>query len=567
MAKIYYGEQHMTIDFAVSELQRYVDAEIELVYDWAQLQQIEDELQIILIDELSYKEIFDVQFTQCISTDSFTIIQQQQTYYIIAKNARGLLYGVYGFWQHILGLVALELGEPEVRVGDCKLLEKTPNIINHEPLFSRRGNVLETINDATYVSNLIDWGVKNGHNEYFFTFFLWDELKATIEPLLTKRAVNVTLGGHSLRYIMAQCSAQNENLSSKAIEGAVGDLIGSKTSFANDFSIKNSHFFEQGNVIQQQVINYIVKVCQQTPVIYRISLWPEDVGIEPHMAKQFLQAYITFTERLQQALTEAGLAVQVEHIVYNAGLSWDMLERGEAKASVTSDVLYAYWGRNYAAHVAETDASKRAFEALQDWRNESTKALTVFEYYSDHFMLSELFPPLLSRIQEDLNVYQSLGCEGVINLIVPLHKKTQQQWPAYNWRWNHHLNNVIYSRLTWGDKYELIISQYFQQFGERADYYKQLILLLEQDLAPNTQWNRALFPSRVVDVQQVGKFDASLQIADQLAKVIERLADLNEMVGNNTAEEHLLSYLKDIKEIATLYESAWRMKVIISNNA
>lgn len=564
MVKIYFEKQHQTILFAISELQRYIHAQIEIVYHWSQFPQFEEGLQIVVIDELSYKQFFNTDFFMSKSKDCYSIIQQQQTYFIIAKNPRGLLYGVYGFWQHILGLVSLELGETEVSVGKNTLHEKLDRTITHEPQFARRGNVLETINDEKFVSSLIDWGVKNGHNEYFFTFFLWDELKATIEPLLAERAVDITLGGHSLRYIIAQCTAQQEHLSSRALDGEVGDLIGTKTAFTNEFTIKNSHFFEQGNPLQQLVIDYIVETCQQTPLINRISLWPEDVGINRMEAKRFMQQYILFTDNLQLAILDARLEVQVEHIVYNAGLKWEMLERGEAKASATADVLYAYWGRNYAKQLNETEDGHRANIAINDWRNETKNGITIFEYYSDHYMLSELFPPLFTRIRKDLSDYQSTRFEGVINLIVPLHKHTQLQWPSYNWRWIQHINNVIYSRLAWGECYEQIIADYFKQFGEREEYYKQLLLLVEQQLAPLTKWNRVLFPYRVVDVQHIKSFDESIQIADQLKQVIELLLPVNQLVGHNETEKNIICYLNHLKEIASQLEKNWRVKAMIN---
>ncbi|MFC4557992.1 hypothetical protein ACFO3D_07195 [Virgibacillus kekensis] len=69
-----------------------------------------------------------------------------------------------------------------------------------EPIFARRGNVKETINDPVFISNLINWGTKNRLNEFCFTFFLRDDIKKYIRGDLVKPDMNVTLGGHSLNY-------------------------------------------------------------------------------------------------------------------------------------------------------------------------------------------------------------------------------------------------------------------------------------------------------------------------------------------------------------------------------
>src|SRR5690606_7713280 len=132
--------------------------------------------------------------------------------------------------------------------------------------------------------------------------------------------------------------------------------------------------------------------------------------------------------KLQSAVAAVRPEVKVEHIAYNAGLSWEMLERLEAEASGTVDNLYAYWGRNYGAPLADAAAPEtlRAFRSLTDWREQTAargRELTVFEYYSDHFMLSYLFPMLTGRIAEDLREYHRLGVDGVINLVVPYRAK------------------------------------------------------------------------------------------------------------------------------------------------
>ncbi|MFK4997052.1 hypothetical protein ACI2OX_04115 [Bacillus sp. N9] len=83
-------------------------------------------------------------------------------------------------------------------------------------------------------------------------------------------------------------------------------------------------------------------------------------------------------------------------------------------------------GRDYSEPLqSKRPEQERAFEALHDWA-EHGEQVTVLEYYSDHFMLSELFPPLLTRIHDDLQTYKKLNLCGVLNLIVPIHKR--EKW-------------------------------------------------------------------------------------------------------------------------------------------
>ena len=109
--------------------------------------------------------------------------------WIIGNEPRSILYGVYYYCRERFGYRWIELEEETIH----PIQNNRENYI-HEPLFARRGNILETIDDPAYINSLIDWGVKNGQNEYFFTFFLWDSIKAYVAQELQKRDVHVTLG-------------------------------------------------------------------------------------------------------------------------------------------------------------------------------------------------------------------------------------------------------------------------------------------------------------------------------------------------------------------------------------
>ena len=134
-------------------------------------------------------------------------------------------------------------------------------------------------------------------------------------------------------------------------------------------------FFAENTYLQDKVIDKIVAICLENKVITRISLWPEDIGIDEKNASGFLPTYIRFTEKLKEALNEEGLHVEVEYIVYNAGLSWNMLEReNQTEASDQVDALYAYWGRDYSSAIDSSEPRQvRAYQALQDWNEETKK--------------------------------------------------------------------------------------------------------------------------------------------------------------------------------------------------
>lgn len=464
--------------------------------------------------------------------DEFVIDHTESNYVIRGNTSRSLLYGVYKLIEKVEGLVFLAL-EKEKKIG----IQGLTNTYEGKPKFGRRGNVFETIDDIPFLKRMLDVGTKNGQNEVFFTFFLWDEVKEALLPEIKKRGIDVTLGGHSLRYLLAK--AKGVSVSGKAAaDGAINDLVGEETEFTAANALKNQDFL-QDKEAQQSVIEVIVSYCEAEPVIQRISLWPEDVGAKGEDAKLFLTQYMAFTEKLQQALAGAGLQVEVEHIVYNAGLSWEMLERKEQQVS-SANVLYAYWGRNY-AHSYKSERDGRAWQSLMDWRRSTDKQITVFEYYSDHFMLSELFPLLFKRIATDIENYKEAGCDGMVNLVVPLHKiaKAQPHMEQYDYQQYQQLNNVVFARSLWEDAETVsyLLSPAMQQLAEE----------IEHIFAQNSQYNAIFFPSRVVEAKNQ---EAKLEVLKLLNK-------MDQLLQQAKIEEPLQQYVESLQRVVQATKIRW----------
>ena len=481
------------------------------------------------------------------------MVHSDKDTWIIGNEPRSILYGVYYYCRERFGYRWIELEKETIH----PVQNKQENYI-HEPLFARRGNILETIDDPAYINSLIDWGVKNGQNEYFFTFFLWDSIKSYVAPELRKRNVDVTLGGHSLSYLLKQIQIE--------------------TSEENLREEEKLKFFAENKILQEKVIKKIVEICLEHRVITRISLWPEDIGIDEKNADGFLQTYIRFTEKLKEALSENAPHVEAEYIVYNAGLSWNMLERDqETEVSSEVDALYAYWGRDYSTSIDSGEQKQvRAYQALKDWNGQTGKknrSLTVLEYYSDHFMLSEIFPPLVTRIKQDLQAYKELNVEGVLNLIVPIHRKKEspEALENYPWKWIHHLNNYIYTRIAWGERFEDIVEEYFTIFNEDKELFHSIVLHLENLVSQHTKYNATLFPARIVDPEKVTENVKELMIVEYLEQVetlldtwdlgeAEPLFTIERNESALTSKEMMLIYLTQLKKSVKFYSDAWAKK-------
>lgn len=464
--------------------------------------------------------------------DGYEIRNDAGHYTIYSHSSRALLYGVYRFLEKVAGIVFFDLQKEQYIQ-----IEGIPTSYIGKPHFSRRGNVFETINDVPFLKRMLDIGTKNGLNELFFTFFLWDEVKEALLPEIQKRGIFVTLGGHSLRYLLAKANGL-QVAGSSAMDGAVNDLIGEETGFTTKHAI-NNHDFLQNEQAQQAIIKLIVSYCQKEPVINRISLWPEDVGAKGIEAKVFLTRYIAFTEKLQHALQRANLQVAVEHIVYNAGLSWEMLERGDQQAGVT-DILYAYWGRDYTQNFTSAH-DQRAWQSIKEWRKATKEQLTIFEYYSDHFMLSELFPLLFNRIEADIQNYAELGCDGIINLVVPLHRIAMEQpyMSNYDYQQYQQLNNIVFARTLWGNSETLrhLLTDEMQLLAQQ----------IEQLVGKHSKFNVQIFPSRIVEAKN----------PEAKEEVLTMLTEIEYLLQNAITKEPLTHYVDALRRVVKVTKERW----------
>ncbi|WP_342560166.1 alpha-glucuronidase family glycosyl hydrolase [Psychrobacillus sp. FSL W7-1457] len=500
MNLITYFSKQEPILFAVEELKRLLEkAGIDSFLQLVKCFKDSEDHQILLITRERYESLpIDSKLPVVLSLDGYSIVKQGTNTWIIGEEPRSVLYGIYKYCEMYLGYRWTQLDQEEIVLAP---LQEQEELSTFNPTFQRRGNIIETIDDSTFINSLIDWGVKNGHNEYFFTFFLWEKVKRYVAPTLKRRGVKVTLGGHSLQFILNEIGIQSGKQ-------------------------ENIQFFTRDKEIQEKVIQKIVAICKENEVISRISLWPEDVGIGEKNASDFMSSYILFTENLNKYLKRSGLQVEVEHIVYNAGLSWSMLER-EKNTNVSSEanILFAYWGRNYAESIESQEINQqRASHALKDWNAQAAqngRNLTVLEYYSDHFMLSELFPPLARRIDEDLRSYQHQNVSGILNLIVPPHMKdhSSELDKSYPWKWVQHFNNYIYTKLVWGQSLSEALEQYFQIYTSDSTQIKETFLFLEEIISPHTKWNVPLFPARVVDPEKVTDMAERQEVAGYLKEI------------------------------------------------
>lgn len=459
-------------------------------------------------------------------SDEFMLIEREAIVVLSGRNERATLYAVYEYAKLAWGMHWIYPGEA-TKSDTAKTTSDTANrnrkaippVTFFAPYLERRGFVFETINEPEYLLRMIDWMSKNKANEIFFTFMLWDQVGQQLAPEIAKRGIDVTLGGHSMAFFLESMAKEDAKTSAE-------------TEPNHPYTAKRQLDYGDESW-QAPVFSRLIDYGRSVPNLARISLWPEDIAAQKGQGcdgEPFLSQYIRFTERLKASFDEAGIAVDVEHIAYNAGLAWDMLDRGPTSASRSIDTLFAYWGRDYRyGYDASPHASdSRAKAILTDWEQAvkaAGKQLTIFEYYSDHYMLSPLFPSIPTRIMEDIRTYRELDLHGIVNLVVPY--KGEADYP---WKWAHGMNSYVFCRALWAGEPHEILDDFYRYFSpDQREGAKRFLEASETTMTALTEWNVPLFPTRAVDAEQVlqrADTERVERICKQLHEIEQRMNDV-----------------------------------------
>lgn len=537
--------QHKVLTFACTEMIRNMSGRLNWITSY-QADLLENSCLIVgTWDDARRVGLLPKDIEQEEHEDAYLMAPLASSVLLLGNTERSTLFAVYDYLQRTEGLMAVY--PHEWTLGSVEGLQ---HVTIEKPRFRRRGFVFETINEPAYIRSMIDWLAKNRVSEVFFTFTLWESLKEEIEPELQKRGMLLTLGGHSMRFFLDT------------------DRTASPKDHPYHTKVQLDYTDESWYAsFMQRLISY----CTEIPALRRISLWPEDVAVQTDA--EFLSIYIRFTERIKAALLEAGMDIEVEHIAYNAGLSWKMLELQHADSSKDVDTLFAYWGRDYRYSLSrqEEGPDQRAWNSLKHWREGTSakrKECTVFEYYSDHYMLSFLFPILAQRIRYDLDDYEARQIDGLLNLVVPFVAKNDpvayRVDESYDWRWAHGCNSYFFARMSWGDAFDNTMAHYLQVFPPQYREAVQLTLMkLEELVSPLTSYNIPLFPIRAVDPEKrvaAGEISKELRVAilDSLRSVqsLASMLDL-ELETNSTELNQLKRVVRSLSEGAKHIETQW----------
>ncbi len=443
--------------------------------------------------------------------EEFELAAENGCMVIVGGSPRAVLYSAYRFLEEHAGIAwptpehrSVPMDKPATITGSRRF----------KPSFPRRGIVLESAETSEYALALIDWSAKNGLNDLFFTIELWERDAEQLRPELAKRQLRLTLGGHNLGRFFPTAELYPVHPEWFALAGEEGVRMTDQPCYSCEAGVK---------VMIGNIVSFVERELEKGVVLRTLSLWPNDnkrvCGCTACREAGFIATYIGFLDRLRQAFETNGIEVNIEHIAYNAQLEWRMLE--DVPASSELDTLIACWGRNYRdSFEAPTLPRDVRFKAAVDRWAEACETFgtgwTAFEYYSDYWMLTSLFPPLFRTIGEDMAYFRRIGATGVMSLIVPYGKSVRiireeiegqavnaadagremdseraAMWP----------NLYVFARMSWGgEEMGTAIDRLCRHlYGSRAEICREKLERLSDALSGLTAYNTEFFKLRFTD--------------------------------------------------------------------
>ena len=487
--------------------------------------------------------------------DEFELTVASGDIIIRGANPRSVLFGVYTLLEEGLGVRYFHIGEetwPSHAVTQFVVPAQ-----QSRPAVRIRGFMQEHVDDAALGVQIIDFTAKNRGNAVFVHF---SDIETAGDTLITearKRGLEFTVGGHSCtRFLTHDGKASGDQLYAERLQ----------LCYSND-------------AIVGELCRNIAAYLRKHPGINRLSLWPSDSKNDCDCDKcrttSFNYRYIRFMERLQSHLDSLGIAVQVEHIAYNAGLSEAMMGLPDFKPgeSDKTDTLFAYWGRDYRKSMdeVETEPDRHGRKCVNDWakhrNSQPGREFRMIEYYNDFWMMTKYFPFLAPVIGRDAKFFHEAGVSGVISLIVP-GRYMDLKDSGYPWEWIMGVNSRAMCRALWqgGLDAEAFADDYLKCYYDNQAAAREIYRLVEELLPEVTSFNVPLFRLRFPDLwirdNDKGEFapdpwssslpqtpdekrrDAFCMLAaGRFAELASRLEYLPELTGNGRKIKKYFQYL------------------------
>jgi len=359
----------------------------------------------IVIDRESAKKHFPEQYNE-LKPDGFVIGWHDDTVIIGAENDLGLLYGVYDYVEHAIGIRFVERPFNET---DTEIRNPAwpPHVIVENPSFKYRGGCMHySKDDWNFCYNIDRLGKSRLNNVLLFPHQL--ELMKKHISEYRKRGVRVTMGGHcwpQLFYDFGEISHEEMMKNHPEWHAIVDGKRLTCEDSTGMFCLSNK------DAVDHFVKNALKMIDDYSDCIDVLSLWPNDTyslfcECEECRKLRYSDLVLRLINRIADEVAEKYPYMQIEMLAYDDFNAPPL----ETIPSQNVIVNFAAIMRDYRIPFYSVDRRNIAFmRDLRGWRAlREDLDMIVYEYYR----LDGI--PKSSVIQYEFERFREAGMIGVM---------------------------------------------------------------------------------------------------------------------------------------------------------
>ena len=439
--KIFCNAGNSVVDFAAAELAMYV---LRLTKKKAKVVEgggnpERGDVVLLLVDN---PEIYSPKQIKAliplIRHDGFIRGMCSNVCYIAAREARGILYGVYDLLERECGVVFA--GPGMEYLPDALNVSFRGRLVVHNPALPMRFIGFHAFDDAASLPGIFDWMAKKKFNGLqMFANHYMENREVVRREAAEKRGMQLDIGAHSAFFFLPPDKY----------------LISHPEYYAKNTEGKPKQFCYSNSSAADALAERVNAFLDDNPDVAVVGLWPEDGFVECSCrncaGKNLARLVYEFVSRAAVSIAARHPAVLINHLAY---LNSTCPPAGVAPLHDNVLVNFCdYWDRTNnrpvydyrygckplkdepeSAEYRKTGASFRDHKEICGemiaW-TKLTKHPTVFSYYSDLIMKQRLLTNVGKSIQRDMRYLHALSYEGFVDCCCHPHEWTAMAWNLF----------------------------------------------------------------------------------------------------------------------------------------
>lgn len=359
---------------------------------------------------------------EAVEDDGFLAGLYEGKVYVVGREPRGVLFGIYHLLEREGGIVFAAPGD-EYIPSSGSFRVKEPLTLQNPSLLIRGIGLHNDWQDMDWFP-VIDWMVKRKFNCLQVSLPSYEERRKKLSAEISKRDILLNVGTHSAFFFMPpeRYIKEHPEYYSRAADGT---LIG-------------KHLCYTSPEMKKEYIKNILSFLRTHPEIRIVSLWPQDGGgrceCERCRKKGLDRAIPEVVDKAAKAIAVKFPGILVNHLAYSvytkapAGMKFcdnTLVNHCDYWDRTLNRPIYDYRQGSPAIHDEEDQAQMKALgkdfrshrelcEELYEW-TQACRITTAFSYYSDLNIKQLLLMDVSRTIQADLNYFRDLGVAGFID--------------------------------------------------------------------------------------------------------------------------------------------------------